>query len=143
MGWYDLVVLVCLLAWIVPILLPSIILGKLLFWMNYTLYSASTYFTTNFRVICGVRRWSSMFLWAFSSQGLYTMSSGICQLPVERLMMGMSLRDHLQKDGVRRRTSLRDVVWCIVAYNSSFTGHVARQDATRWTKRIDHWRPSV
>jgi hypothetical protein len=57
------------------------------------------------------------------------------------MMLGITLRDHVTNNEIRRRTKVIDVIERISQQKWNWVGHVARQDASRWTKRIIQWRP--
>lgn len=63
------------------------------------------------------------------------------QRAMERAMLGVSLRDHLTNEEVRRRSGVQDVIEKIVTLKWNWAGHLARIRDDRWTKQIMEWRP--
>lgn len=64
----------------------------------------------------------------------------ICQRAMERAMLGISLRDRVRNEEIRRRTKVADAIEQIARSKWRWAGHVARDDV-KWTKRIMQWRP--
>jgi len=50
-------------------------------------------------------------------------------------MLGVSLRDHMQNEEIRKRTKVDDVIEHIARQKWRWVGHVG-QDNDRWTRRI-------
>lgn len=50
------------------------------------------------------------------------------QSAIERLVLGISLRDHVLSEEIRRRTKAEDVIGRIVYQKWSWVGQVARQN---------------
>lgn len=65
----------------------------------------------------------------------------VTQRAMERLMLGLTLRDHITNDELRRRTRVIDAVERIAILKWNWAGHIARVQDNRWTKRIIEWRP--
>lgn len=65
----------------------------------------------------------------------------IMQRGMERSMLGISLRDKIKNEEIRRRTGVKDIVERIAELKWQWTGHIARQKDGRWTPRIIEWRP--
>lgn len=65
----------------------------------------------------------------------------VTQLAMERSMLGISLRDHIPNNEIRRRSGAADAVERITALKWNWAGHIARFDDDRWTRRILEWRP--
>lgn len=63
------------------------------------------------------------------------------QRAMERQMLGISLRDKIRSEDIRRRTNVTDILERVARLKWQWVGHVARQDYNRWTSRIVHWRP--
>ncbi|KAM0730390.1 hypothetical protein ACS0PU_002719 [Formica fusca] len=55
-------------------------------------------------------------------------------------MLGISLRDHIPNEEVRRRTRITDVVERVARLKWQWAGHVAR-DNIKCTKTLMQWRP--
>ena len=67
----------------------------------------------------------------------------VTQRKMERSMLGVSLRDHIRNEDLRRRTGVTDVVNQIRKLKWNWAGHVARMSDGRWTKRLLEWRPRL
>lgn len=65
----------------------------------------------------------------------------VTQRAMERLMLGLTLRDHITNDELRRRTRVIDAVERIAILKWNWAGHIARVQDNRWTRRIVEWRP--
>ncbi|CAG9836758.1 unnamed protein product [Diabrotica balteata] len=60
---------------------------------------------------------------------------------MERIMLGISLRDKIRNIKIRRRTKVRDIMTDITEMKWHWAGHVARYNDNRSTWRILEWRP--
>lgn len=67
----------------------------------------------------------------------------VSQRAMERAMMGISLRDHIRNEDIRRQTRITDIVERIANSKWSWAGHLARQSEERWAKRLLCWRPRL
>ena len=65
----------------------------------------------------------------------------VTQRAMERAILGISLRDKIQNNEIRRRTGVADVVRRITTLKWNWAGHIARTTDDRWTKKILEWRP--
>lgn len=65
----------------------------------------------------------------------------VMQRAMERAMLGITLRDRNRNEEIRQRTKVVDIIKRIAELKWQWVGHVARQDQTRWTVRVTHWRP--
>lgn len=65
------------------------------------------------------------------------------QRAIERGMLGISLRDRITNEEIRRRTKVEDVIEKTARAKWRWAGHIARQEETRWTKHILKWRPRM
>jgi len=55
-------------------------------------------------------------------------------------MLGISLRNKIRNEEIRRRTKVVDIMKRISESKWQWVGHVARQNHDSWTARITHWR---
>ena len=60
---------------------------------------------------------------------------------MERVMLGVSLKDRKTNEWVRNKTRVTDVVQRISGLKWDFAGHVARAVDGRWNSKLLHWRP--
>lgn len=60
---------------------------------------------------------------------------------MERGMIGLTLRDRIRNEEVRRITGVQDIIERIARLKWNWAGHVARLRDGRWTKKIIEWRP--
>jgi Reverse transcriptase (RNA-dependent DNA polymerase) len=65
----------------------------------------------------------------------------VMQRAMERSMLGVSLRDKIKNEDIRKKTGIKDIVERIAELKWQWTGHIARQKDGRWTLRIIQWRP--
>lgn len=65
----------------------------------------------------------------------------VMERAMERSMLGISLRDKIPNDEIRRRTKVKDIIEKITELKWQWAGHVARQKDERWQTRIVKWRP--
>lgn len=56
-------------------------------------------------------------------------------------MLGVSLRDHIRNEELRRRTGVTDIIERISKLKWNWAGQVARMSDGRWTKKLLEWRP--
>jgi hypothetical protein len=63
------------------------------------------------------------------------------QRAMERQMLGVSIRDKIRNEEIRRRTKVTDIATRIAKLKWQWAGHVARQDSERWSPIILNWRP--
>ncbi|XP_072931484.1 uncharacterized protein [Epargyreus clarus] len=62
---------------------------------------------------------------------------------MERAMLGISLRDMIRNDEIRRRTNLTDIAFKISRLKWQWAGHIARRTDNRWGRKVLEWRPRV
>lgn len=67
----------------------------------------------------------------------------VAQRRMERSMLGITLRDRVPNEVIRRKTGVRDAVETILKLKWNWAGHVARMTDNRWTKRLLEWRPRI
>ncbi|CAH2235516.1 jg19493 [Pararge aegeria aegeria] len=60
---------------------------------------------------------------------------------MERAMLGLSLRDQIRKEEIRRRTRVTDIAQRVAKLKWQWVGHVARRTAGRWGLTVLEWRP--
>ncbi|KHN78309.1 Putative uncharacterized transposon-derived protein F52C9.6 [Toxocara canis] len=63
------------------------------------------------------------------------------QRAMERCMLGISLRQHIRCEEIRRRTGVRDVIAEYRKQKLRWAGHVARTNDDRWTRAVAEWCP--
>ena len=59
----------------------------------------------------------------------------------ERIMLGVSLRDHIKSEEIRSKTGLLDIMSVISAKKWKWAGHLARLTDNRWTYKLTFWTP--
>lgn len=67
----------------------------------------------------------------------------VTQRKMERSMLGVTLKDRIRNEDLRRRTGIIDVISAISKLKWNWAGHVARMRDDRWTKRLLEWRPRM
>lgn len=65
----------------------------------------------------------------------------VTQRAMERAMLGISLRNKVPNEEIRRRTQLTDVSERVAQLKWRWAGHIARQSTERWTYKLTAWRP--
>ena len=63
------------------------------------------------------------------------------QRAMERRMMGITLKDRVRNEEIRRRTGLKDVVIEAKHLKWKWAGHVIRRPDNRWSHRVTVWYP--
>ena len=61
----------------------------------------------------------------------------VAQHKMERIMLGITLRDHKHNTWIRHQTGVNDIKTGI----QEWAGHIARFKDNRWTKRATEWTP--
>jgi hypothetical protein len=65
----------------------------------------------------------------------------VAQQAMERAMLGVSLRDRIERD--RKRTKVTDIAHRISTLKWQWTGLISRRTDNRWGQRVLEWRPRV
>ncbi|CAH2267521.1 jg22609 [Pararge aegeria aegeria] len=65
----------------------------------------------------------------------------ITQRAMERAMLGVSLRDQIRNEEIRRRTRVTDIVQRVAKLKWKWAGHIARRTDGRWGSKVLEWRP--
>ncbi|RVE41117.1 hypothetical protein evm_014233 [Chilo suppressalis] len=65
----------------------------------------------------------------------------VAQRAMERAMLGISLRDRVRNDEIRRRTKVTDIARRIAQLKWNWAGHIARRTDGRWGGKVLEWRP--
>lgn len=65
----------------------------------------------------------------------------VAQRAMERIMLGVRLRDKNTNEWIRSQTRVVDVMERIASLKWNWAGHIARMTDNRWTKNILQWRP--
>ena len=65
----------------------------------------------------------------------------IAQRAMERAMLGVSLRDRIRNEEIRRRTKVADIAQRISKLKWQWAGHIARRTDGRWGRKVLEWRP--
>ncbi|CAH2251142.1 jg11821 [Pararge aegeria aegeria] len=63
----------------------------------------------------------------------------ITQRAMERAMLGVSLRDQIRNEEIRRITRVTDIAQRVAKLKWQWAGHIARR--TRWGLKVLEWRP--
>ena len=67
----------------------------------------------------------------------------VTQRAMERAMLGISLRDRIRNDEIRRRTKVVDIAQRISKLKWQWAGHIARRTDGRWGRKVLEWRPHI
>lgn len=65
----------------------------------------------------------------------------VTQRAMERAMLGISLRDRVRNDEIRRRSKVTDIAQRIAWLKWQWAGHIARRTDGRWGGKVLEWRP--
>ena len=65
----------------------------------------------------------------------------VAQRKKERIMLGITLRDHKRNTWIRHQTGVNDIIEVIKKGIHGWAGHIARFKDSRWTKRVTEWTP--
>ena len=67
----------------------------------------------------------------------------VAQRNMERVMLGITLRDRVRNELIRQRTKVVDVGHRVAKLKWAWAGHVCRRHDERWSKRVLEWRPRL
>ena len=67
----------------------------------------------------------------------------VVQRPMERSILGITLRDKRTIEWIRQQTKVVDVAARIASLKWNWAGHIARMTDDRSTKQIIQWRPPI
>ena len=62
---------------------------------------------------------------------------------MERVMLGVSLKDRIRNEVIRQRTRVTDIAHRISKLKWQWAGHVCRRTDERWSRRVLEWRPRL
>jgi hypothetical protein len=65
----------------------------------------------------------------------------VTQRAMERVILGISLRDRIRNDEIRKRTKVTDIARRIADLKWQWAGHIARRTDSRWGGKVLEWRP--
>jgi hypothetical protein len=65
----------------------------------------------------------------------------VTQKAMERAMLGVSLRDRIRNDEIRKRTKVTDIARRIADLKWQWAGHIARRTDGHWGEKVLEWRP--
>lgn len=77
--------------------------------------------------------------WTFTKANIEKLSR--TQRAMERIMLGVKLKDKKRNSWIRMRTKVEDVTARAARLKWSFAGHTVRQSDNRWNTVIQRWRP--
>ncbi|CAH2217048.1 jg26090 [Pararge aegeria aegeria] len=60
---------------------------------------------------------------------------------MERAMLGVSLRDQIRNEEIRRRTRVTDIAQRVAKLKWQWAGHIARRTDGRSGPKVLEWRP--
>ncbi|CAH2265183.1 jg16839 [Pararge aegeria aegeria] len=63
------------------------------------------------------------------------------QRAMERAMLGVSLRDQIRNEEIRRRTRVTDIAQRVAKLKWKWAEHRARRTDGRWGSKVLEWRP--
>ncbi|CAH2268394.1 jg15848 [Pararge aegeria aegeria] len=65
----------------------------------------------------------------------------VTQRVMERAMLGVSLRDQIRNEEIRRRTRVTNIAQRDAKLKWQWAGHIARRTDGRWGLKVLEWRP--
>lgn len=65
----------------------------------------------------------------------------VCQRRMERTILGVTLRDRIEKTEICQRTGVRDVAETAKSLKWNWAAHVAHMNQGRWARRVTEWYP--
>ncbi|CAH2236728.1 jg16968 [Pararge aegeria aegeria] len=65
----------------------------------------------------------------------------VTQRAMERAMLGVSLRDQIRNEEIRKRTRVTDIALRVAKLKLQWAGHIARRTDGRWGLKLLEWRP--
>ncbi|CAH2246337.1 jg2221 [Pararge aegeria aegeria] len=65
----------------------------------------------------------------------------VTQRAMERAMLGISLRDQIRNEEIRRRTRVTDIAQRVAKLKWQWAGHIAPRTDGRWGLKVLEWRP--
>ena len=77
--------------------------------------------------------------WALKKAHMELLS--VSQRKMERIMLGITLRDHKRNTWIRHQTCVNDTIDVIKKGMHGWAGHIARFTYNIWTKRVTGWTP--
>ena len=77
--------------------------------------------------------------WALKKAHMELLSVAQCKM--ERIILGITLRDHKRNTWIRHQTGVNDIIDVIKKGIHGWAGHIARFNDNRWTKRVTEWTP--
>ena len=75
--------------------------------------------------------------WALKKAHMELLS--VAQRKMERIMLGITLRDHKHNTWIRHQTGIHDIIDVINTGIHGWAGHIARLKDNRWTTRATEW----
>ena len=72
-----------------------------------------------------------------------TSKLAVAQRRMERIMLGITLRDRKTNKWIRSQTKVNDISQTIMKRKWQWAGHIMRRTDDRWTKRITEWYPRL
>ncbi|CAH2232920.1 jg12423 [Pararge aegeria aegeria] len=65
----------------------------------------------------------------------------VTQRAVERVILGVSLRDQIRNEEILRRTRVTEIAQRVAKLKWQWAGHIARRTDGRWGLKVLEWRP--
>ena len=72
--------------------------------------------------------------WALKKAHMELLS--VAHRKMERIMLGITLRDHKRNTWIRHQTGVNDIIDVIKKGIHGWAGHIARFNDNRWTTRV-------
>ena len=65
----------------------------------------------------------------------------VTERAMERIMLGVTRRDKVRNEDLRKKTNARDIIQEIKTKKWRWAGHLARRKDNRWTHNVTNWTP--
>ena len=63
------------------------------------------------------------------------------QRKMERIMLGITWKDHMTNEWIRNKTKVKDIIHKVKERKWTWAGHISRIKDARWTVEVTEWRP--
>ena len=77
----------------------------------------------------------------WSLNEIATNKLAVAQRKMERIMLGITLKDKKRNTWIRQQTGVTDIITTFRSSKHRWAGHVARFQDNRWTLRVTEWTP--
>ena len=65
----------------------------------------------------------------------------VAQRSMERAMLGVTRRDKIRNQEIRKRTRVEDIIEKVEKSKGQWAGHIARMNTRKWARKLTEWTP--